>query len=742
MKKNLLALVALAAIYSASAQTVYVKDQAVLAVKPNTLMYMGNGLEISSDNANTVVNEGNIQINLSNLAPGFSNSTTESTAYYYRNFKTDGSTVSDGKNFVNKYTSNTSYGQVMFTNNGISDHNYSKINRVEGKMALEQPYVSTSSYNWLPISLPFAFSVNDAGTAGSILGNTFGITSTQYIYNDTPATSTNTGRYKSTIMRWSRQGQYYKSVDSTELLKGASYAFSTYIMNLQSGELKTIFDSHNTTTDRILYLGSPYGLTINEIVLNTSSTQTDPPYAPWTNFYTSTEPWSTWKERKNPANERYRTYIGESFTTEADNSTTYGKYLATFGNPFTHNLDLAQMFASKTASDYYRSDIKAIQKVGSSVTWNVKQGNTTAVQTTLIASLPDNTGDVYNPAATNKQWTGDKAALLLKPFEVAQFKFSYKHLTSNPDGASRAYQYYNFDDNTFWATTPKTFNYTSSATITSTTPVAKASKVSVTNTQEKLTVSDYNLGLYQLGLSLTNKEETLGNRVYLVAIDKDVTGKKAEFEVDYTEANTSSAIWANQENSNETYDSGSSLYINGFNMNDYIAKPLYITFQKGNDTNTQFVIKSNLAEGSTLNDELDKLSNGNKFYFVDKKENKSFEITKDFTYTFTANESSNDRFVVYWNAIPKNLGTGEAEVNKNKTFIYKNGASTNSIRFAKKNLTANIKIYNLSGQLVSSKEKVATAQDFNINNIENGMYIVNIEYSDNTVETLKSIFKK
>lgn len=700
---------------------------------------MGNGLEVSSSTPNTIINEGNIQINLSNLQPGFTG-TTETTPYYYKNFDTDGTTVSNGKNFYNKYTSNTSYGQVMFTNNDIKVN--SGVNRIEGKMGFEQPYVSSASYNWLPISLPFAKSVNDAGTAGSILQNTFGITPAQYIYDDTPATATNTARYKSTVMKWSIDGYYYQSLKFNDDLKSARNNIAkTFILNLVNGPLKTIFDSHNTTTDRILYLGSPYGFNVNDIVLNTTDNAS---YIPWTRFYTSTEAWSTWKELKNPANERYKTYIGESFTTVTDNSTTYGKYLTTFGNPFTHNLDLATFFAANASSSNFKSDIKAIQKVGSSVTWNVKQGNTTAIQSTLIASLPDNTVTGSNPAATSKQWTGDKAALLLKPFEVAQLKFSYKHLSSNLDGTGRAYQYINGEDGAFWTNTPKTFNYTSSATITNTTPSAKTVQTDVNNnsTTDKLSAKDYSLGLYQLGLALSNKEETLGNRVYFVAIDKDVTGKKAEFELDYTEAGESSAIWANQENANETYDAGSFLYINGFNINDYVAKPLNITFSKGKEANTQFVITSNLAEGSTLNDGLENLSDGNKFFFVDKKENKTFEITKDFSYTFTATESSSDRFVVYWNALPKTLGTGEAEVNKNKTFIYKNAASSNSIRFAKKNLTVNIKIYNMSGQLVLSKDNVTTSTDYSINNLENGMYIVNLEYSDNTIETLKSIFKK
>ncbi|MBO6213773.1 T9SS type A sorting domain-containing protein [Algoriella sp.] len=284
---------------------------------------------------------------------------------------------------------------------------------------------------------------------------------------------------------------------------------------------------------------------------------------------------------------------------------------------------------------------------------------------------------------------------------------------------------------------------TASGLTGSATPGGKSSENNTDINTNVSNINSANPGLYQLGLQVTNQQGTHTNNVYFAAVDANVTGNKNGFELEFDDFGSDSGFWLNQENTDGTTDDGSHLYINGFNMNDYVAKPLRLTFYKNpEDSNTTFSIGANLAEGSTLNDGLQNFSNGNKYYFVDTKENKTFEVNKDFSYTFTANESSNDRFVVYWNELPAKLGTDDNIVNKNKTFVYKNNTSSNSVRFAKNNLTANITLYNMTGQKLFEKGNVSTSKDFDFSNIENGMYIINIEYSDNTIETLKSIFKK
>ena len=63
MKKNLLALFVLGAIYSASAQDTYIKDAVIVKVNPNTLFYNGGNVSIDTDAAGgtteKIINEGN-----------------------------------------------------------------------------------------------------------------------------------------------------------------------------------------------------------------------------------------------------------------------------------------------------------------------------------------------------------------------------------------------------------------------------------------------------------------------------------------------------------------------------------------------------------------------------------------------------------------------------------------------------------------------------------------------------------
>ena len=66
MKKNLLALFALGAIYSAYAQDTNIKDAVIVKINPNTLFYNGGTVNVTTDAASAttekIINQGNIQI--------------------------------------------------------------------------------------------------------------------------------------------------------------------------------------------------------------------------------------------------------------------------------------------------------------------------------------------------------------------------------------------------------------------------------------------------------------------------------------------------------------------------------------------------------------------------------------------------------------------------------------------------------------------------------------------------------
>ncbi|MBO6213772.1 hypothetical protein [Algoriella sp.] len=426
MKKNLLALFALGALYSTNAQTVYVKDKATVAVKSNTLLYMGNGMELASSTPATIINEGNIQINLSDLLPGFTSSTVPAntpptdTPHYFKNFNNDGTTHNDGSNFVNTYTDATHYGQLMFTlAKGNKDpNNSSDNNRILGKVTMEQPYANPANFNWLPIALPFngptgivSQTVQDFYTA------TFNLPFLRY-------TDTSKSRYSSSMLLWDDKDFYYATMFADNPLLAVTNQ-RVFILNLWDNALANTFTANTGTAARIQYKGYPFGDASRPVKLNTiAGNSTNPFWEDRGAKYTPTEPWSVWSERKNPANERYKTFIGDSFVTYDPTSIKYGKWLINFGNPFTHNIDLAAAFAQNSAG--FPENLLAIQKVGTQVKWVKGTGNTTPTQASLKASVTDNSTSATplakNPDIINKKWMGDANALIVKPFEIVTFK--------------------------------------------------------------------------------------------------------------------------------------------------------------------------------------------------------------------------------------------------------------------------------------------------------------------------------
>ncbi|MDK7675498.1 T9SS type A sorting domain-containing protein [Weeksella virosa] len=697
-------------------------------VKKNTLMYYGDGLKVIGDDSKAVVeNNGNIHINLSSVKQGVNSGAAVQYAFYNYNKRglvdqnvTD-SDFSTGANFVNRYESKNSYGQLIFTNNNISSSSVENPDAgssvINGRVTMEQPFVSPSDFDWLPISVPFSKgSKIKAETYKDILVNSFtgyGFSASDYImYPDVMGNS----RYSSTVMRWNPTKYYYETllksggVDNGNILSPTE----TIILSLRKGKLNTIFNSNATTNNRIGYKGNPFsmqGKFVIEAVKDNS-------------IYKSNDTWTTWSKKVNPVNERYNSYIGESMTSiDNGESTTYGKNLINFGNPFTHNLDFSGLFVETESNKYVANQalydkIVAVQKMGDQVKWSFSDGNLSPK--TTVHAAPTN--------KKNRQWAGDKEALLLRPFEILTLKLNSAIQQTNE------LQMNFLDGSGYWQAGYKTFNYSASANVTP--------NRSETGNEEKTSI-DVD-GFYQLGLQLTADDKSVQNHAYLLAIDQDVTGKNASFELDYGNFGTNSGIWFFQENKEGEYDSGSYKFINAFNVNDYVGKPLHVMFYKNpeNPTN-KFTFSVNLAEETTFNDNLDKFSQGNKFYFVDKKEEKAYEIDGAFTYSFTAEDSEAERFVIYWNQLPDGvLGNNDIAVDQKKTHVYSTSARENYIRFAKNNLKAEIQIYDLNGRLIIEKQNVNTSQDYRIsNNLLNTVYFIKINYNDGTKEQLKSLIK-
>jgi hypothetical protein len=85
----------------------------------------------------------------------------------------------------------------------------------------------------------------------------------------------------------------------------------------------------------------------------------------------------------------------------------------------------------------------------------------------------------------------------------------------------------------------------------------------------------------------------------------------------------------------------------------------------------------------------------------------------------------NTNTMVYVNVIPQ---TGITESSINKSFlIYPNPASVYlTLRFAQNISKAEIKIYNLLGELKSTSRKSSTESNINISDLSNGVYIIEV----------------
>lgn len=132
--------------------------------------------------------------------------------------------------------------------------------------------------------------------------------------------------------------------------------------------------------------------------------------------------------------------------------------------------------------------------------------------------------------------------------------------------------------------------------------------------------------------------------------------------------------------------------------------------------------------------------NGYKFYFEDKQEGKLMEITEDFEYSFSG-ESGIDRFVVYAGKTPDTLGTDDIDTAEEaQTIVFKNGTD-HVVRFAEGLTTADVYVYNLSGQLVASAKGVSAGADYTLPKLgAAAVYVVKV-VGDNGEVTTKKIVK-
>jgi len=700
MKKNLLSLAMLVFGISAYSQDTYINDNVIVKVNKNTLFYHGGSLSVESDNkadiTEKIINEGNIHI--------------------VGDFKNDNTT---GKNFVNKYIAPKSnedlyYGQLII--NGQETE-------TDGKVTVERniPNIDGSG-NYVNFGIPF----KDQPTS-TIFNN---ISNPNVTGKNVQFTDSTINRYQQTALVWNIGQTVYDAIPQNEFNKPGF----DYLVNLQnlSGTnsflefLKAIPDT-GTNYPIIQLTGTPtVGFSppvLKSGIINKNATEF------------GDLQWKDWKGLVNDYNETYNSYLGLGIN-GSDNSRIFGKNIFRFSNPFTSNLDLTDMNKSSTWLKINNEgptevfNFKArfkINKLPSSfkIVWKQSNGSQNFVDgnNKRISAFLEPSG-----SSGTYFWAGESEALLVRPFEYYEIQF-YAINTQNNNGNL-------IDLKVDLGENQKTF------------------KDDLGNT------GDASAGIYSRGINSINAKNRLLNNselktkglvapndfnqlsIYLInnnkLVDPGVFLANASFyNNNEVESNNEEAnrIFLYEEHVDGKVLTNFQTDFNRFN-NNFVGKPLGLGFRDLVDGET-YSLKFKLHQFSILNP-VNNFENGI-FYLYDKMTKKATEIDADTEITFTKTPNIADRYVFYWNEVPKELIVDEIEVKNTDTFVY-DKSNRKYVRFERNDTSALIKIYNINGQNIATHENVSTLQDFDLKLINKpAVYIVNITYDDGKTVSKKVI---
>lgn len=700
MKKNLLTLSLFASVLT-YAQDTYIGKNAIVKVQPNTLFYHGGNVTLSEASSEVVKNEGNIKIQ-----GNYTNNSDPSTK---------------GKEFINVWTDNNNYGQLIISQDKITT----------GLVAMERSLPKIDQIDEYILALPFK------GTAKNVyesitnfqLSNS-AITPT-FIGDCTLNTACNT-RYNQTFMTWDNSETEFDAVVASDLIN----PINRYLINSRQGSdfkniINQIKSNISTGIQKVSFSGIPSNNNLTEHIISGlkggSLSHEDKTYLEW-------------KNEINNYRESYDSYLGNQ-QNNSNNSKLYGKNLHRLANPYTSNIDLSDInienswiyFSndnSKTPTAVYDGALRfRIYKLANdfSITWNSQNGNTSTstTNTTFSAYLSKDT------SSSNPQpffWTGSSEALLIKPYET--FYVDYYAINRVGNGNTRIVTAdVNLGDK------QKTFLKSYPGTTPGMPPAGTYSRnveqKDFLNNEElkaKGLVTDFDFT--QLELFLSENSTLKGNAAYLLNANFMQTGN----ETSTKQANNNIFFYEENENGDVILDAET--ISNSFNSEDYIGKPLRIGF-KNLENGNEYNMNMNLYEYSILNKVSD--LNLGRYYLLDKLKNTVTEVDASTQITFVADDNINNRFEFYWNEAPRTLSTND--LSKGATYIYKNN-SNQLIRFENNNTTAKVEIYDVTGKLINVTNDVKTSIDhkLNLSNVPN-IYVVVITYKDGKVVTKKTINK-
>lgn len=491
-------------------------------------------------------------------------------------------------------------------------------------------------------------------------------------------------RYKSPMMVWNNDKFRFDHLETGDNVKPGDYVILN-LVNSSSGILPVMSGSLSTP---LLYKGVP----ANEKHMSFSM---DPSVYP-------TSDWSVWRNQSNFYGEKYKTYIDDKIRVEGSDD-DFGKYYFQFGNPYTSNIDLVN-----TAESF--SNLRGVAQMTGTEWVN----GTGQVSQGMVKATYD---------SGTSTWAGFKGALIVKPFEP--FLIVLNDASDNPSFD------FNDDMKTFAMEVGTSGNWD---------PLV-GGKSGQTNNP---TVSEgVNGDFYQLVLRLYDDNgEATGNRVAIAVTSTVENGEPNALEAEYYEFDGTGFYLAQERaDGGHVTSSARKMDINTVNT-DFVAKPIPMLFDRQEGDTTSYKIKAELFEGSIFNDlkiNNENFSDGNSFYIYDNETDELAEIKNGSVFQIhpiPVNGSKN-RYEVYWNEGPSGkMGTGDQ--NLSSTIVYKNNDS-HYVRFNDNWVSAEVKVYDLTGRNIITFDNVTTKTDLEINLPGRGVYAVKVVANTGEVYTQKII---
>ncbi len=670
MKKFLLSASVLGVALVNAQSGMHVASGGKVHVQPNTLVYSKGGLNVAAQDG-TVVSDGHIQLDGS-----FTNS-------------------GDGTNVQFLYTDAgageaTAYGQLILKNDAVST----------GKIFMETPVIKNQSGAGVEIAFPFV-----AGE--SILEVINSASSVAYDETTGVTTLTPLGNDIKVVTNYYRSPVYYQKNVTHEVepegatLRSPETLYSLYMTQAGYATAFTAITAPNATSEdkiNVAFRGIPYTENFpvpqTKQVLGIDGETT----------FESVKDFATNRERRNSRRHHYYTYL-EDFI-DANTQETWGHNIYGYGNPYTSNISLTQLFAdsSITADDIEGIAILAAETDND---FSIGAGTTSGK---FFRATCTGTGTV-----DSNNCTGDLVEatdFVLRPFGTFWVKF-----VSNPIEGNEV-KTLQFSD------AIKTFGYeglivpggTKYGFSSDKNTSARSSRVangSVKASTKVASESNSN-SLEVLRLAIGQEDKQIDN-VFIAA--NPWSEEEFDSKLDAYKESTASLVVLNE----DVTASNKTLHINGINMNDYVGKPinLAVNTKAGN----QYSFKADVRIGGATN-----LDNTN-FFLEDKQAKRIVRVGSDFNYSYLASDNDDNRFTVYYKETPVDVDEEViSKITRGEMDVAKDASGETYVVFRGMTGKAKVMVYNILGQLVYVDDDVSTNANYSLNKLPNnsGVYIVKV----------------